>query len=319
MIDRRRFVRLTVAAGAGLGTSNLYVLTASGSTGERRLYEISLAQWSLHRMLRAGNLDALAFPTFARQQFDIGAVEYVNVFFQDRVTDLDFLRELRSRAGEAGVSSLLIMVDAEGRLGDPDPAARTEAVERHSRWVEAAAFLGCHSIRVNAESAGSRDTQRDLAAAGLRRLTEFAADRDLNVIVENHGGLSSDASWLVEVIRLVDHPRCGTLPDFDNFGLADGTTYDRYRGVRELMPFAKAVSAKSFAFDEDGFETTIDFRKMMRIVVDAGYRGYVGIEFEGNDLSEVAGIRATKSLLERIRAELEANPAYEGESGPTGS
>ncbi len=308
MIDRRRFVSLMGVAGAGLGASGLHALTASGSTVEHSLYDISLAQWSLHRMLRGGDLDALAFPAFARRQFDIGAVEYVNVFFQDRVTDLDYLREMRSRAEDAGVRSLLIMVDAEGRLGDPDAAARTEAVERHSRWVEAAAFLGCHSIRVNAESAGSREAQRELAADGLRRLTEFATDRGLNVIVENHGGLSSDASWLVEVIRLVDHPRCGTLPDFDNFRLADGTSYNRYRGVRELMPFAKAVSAKSFAFDEAGDETTIDFRKMMRIVVEAGYRGFVGIEFEGSDLSEVDGVRATKSLLERIRTELEANP-----------
>ena len=310
MIDRRRFVGLTVAAGAGLGASSLHVLRATGTTGDSRLYKISLAQWSLHRMLREGKLDALAFPMFARRQFGIEAVEYVNVFFMDRAADRDYLGEMRTRAEDADVRSLLIMVDGEGRLGDPDAAARTESVERHLRWVEAAGFLGCHSIRVNAASAGSRETQRDLAADGLRRLTELAAERSLNVIVENHGGLSSDGAWLAEVMRLVDHPRCGTLPDFGNFSLGNGQTYDRYLGVRELMPFAKALSAKSFAFDEEGEETTIDFRRMMRIVVEAGYRDFVGIEFEGDGMSEVDGVQATKSLLERVRAELEADPAY---------
>ncbi|MFQ5530443.1 MAG: sugar phosphate isomerase/epimerase family protein, partial [Gemmatimonadota bacterium] len=242
----------------------------------------------------------------ARQRFGLEAVEYVNTFFQGRATDREFLRELMSRAGDAGVTNLLIMVDGEGRLGDPDAAARTEAVKRHHRWVEAARFLRCHSLRVNAASDGPRSTQRDLVVDGLSRLTEFAADRGLNVIVENHGGLSSDGAWLADVMQRVDHPRCGTLPDFDNFTLGGGETYDRYRGVGELMPFAKAVSAKSYAFDENGDETTIDFRRMMRIVLDAGYRGHVGIEYEGDGLSEVDGVLATKSLLERVRAEIEA-------------
>jgi sugar phosphate isomerase/epimerase len=194
------------------------------------------------------------------------------------------------------------MCDGEGALGDPDDAARTTAVENHYRWVEAARHLGCHSIRVNAQSRGTPDEQRALAADGLRRLTEFAAERDINVIVENHGGLSSNGTWLTSVMRAVDHPRCGTLPDFGNFQIGEGEWYDRYQGVAELMPFAKAVSAKSHDFDEQGNETGTDFMRMMHIVLDAGYRGHVGIEYEGSRLSEPDGIRATKALLERVRA-----------------
>ena len=308
MITRRNFLGRSVSALAGVGALGfgpwaLRDLFGAGSS----LYDISLAQWSLHRMLRAGELDALDFPVCARREFDIGAVEYVNQFFADRAEDTVYLAELKSRADGSGVRSLLIMIDGEGRLGDPDSTARTRAIENHYRWVDAARFLGCHSIRVNAESAGSREAQRDLVVDGLGRLTEFAEDREMNVIVENHGGLSSDGSWLAEVMRQVGNPRCGTLPDFGNFDLGNGKSYDKYLGVEELMPFAKAVSAKSYAFGEDGSETTIDFLRMMRIVVDSGYGGYVGIEYEGTQLGEIEGIRATKTLLERVAAELEGD------------
>jgi sugar phosphate isomerase/epimerase len=196
------------------------------------------------------------------------------------------------------------MCDGEGALGDADEGKRRQAVENHQKWLDAARELGCHSIRVNAASSGEYDEQTRLAADGLRRLTDRGEKLDLNVIVENHGGLSSNGAWLSAVIQRVDHPRCGTLPDFGNFNLGDGKTYDRYKGVGEMMPFAKAVSAKSNDFDDDGNEIHTDYRKMLRIVLDAGYRGFVGIEYEGGKLSEPDGIRATKQLLERVRAEL---------------
>jgi sugar phosphate isomerase/epimerase len=202
------------------------------------------------------------------------------------------------------------MCDAEGALGDADDAARMTSVENHYKWVEAAKLLGCHSIRVNAQSSGTYDEQMARAADGLRKLTEFAEPYGINVIVENHGGLSSNGQWLAATIRKVDHPNCGTLPDFGNFCLdwnrkdQPDAWYDRYRGVRELMPFAKAVSAKSNDFDSAGEETHTDYRKMMKIVLDAGYRGYVGIEYEGNVLTEDAGIRATHRLLLAIREEM---------------
>jgi L-ribulose-5-phosphate 3-epimerase len=265
------------------------------------LFGISLAEWSLHRTLNAGQLSNLEFPRVAREDFGIEAVEYVNTFFKDRAEDRGYLTDLKSRCDDLGVRSLLIMCDGEGDLGDPDDRARTRAIENHHRWIEAARFLGCHSIRVNARSAGSADEQRRLAADGLRRLTEFAAEREINVIVENHGGISSDGAWLASVMEQVDHPRCGTLPDFGNFQVSNGEWYDRYRGVSELMPYAKAVSAKSHEFDAQGNETGTDYFRMMRIVLEAGYRGFVGIEYEGAEMPETEGIHATKALLERVR------------------
>jgi len=293
-LDRRSFLGTVAALAAGMRAPR----------PDEPLFRISLAEWSLHRTLRSGRLDHLDFPRTARRVYTIDAVEYVNTFFKDRAEDTAYLRDLKGRADAHGVRSLLIMCDDEGALGDPDALARTRAVENHYRWVTAAKFLGCHAIRVNAQSAGSPDEQRRLAADGLRRLTEFGARHEINVIVENHGGISSNGAWLASVMKTVDHPRCGTLPDFGNFETAPGEWYDRYRGVAELMPFAKAVSAKSHDFDAAGSERDTDYARMLRIVLDAGYRGYVGIEYEGDEMSEDAGIRATKALLERVRADL---------------
>ena len=244
------------------------------------------------------------FFNIAKNKFGISAVEYVNIFFLDKAKDRSYLEEMRLRADDLGVISLLIMCDAEGDLGDPDPKARTQAIENHYKWVEAAKFLDCHSIRVNARSNGSYDEQIKLSVDGLQRLTEFGSKQNINVIVENHGGLSSNGAWLAEVIQQVDHSYCGTLPDFGNFQINDGEWYDRYQGVQELMPYAKAVSAKSNNFDLEGNETQTDYYKIMKIVLDAGYNGYVGIEYEGNALEEMEGIRATKNLLERVGSAL---------------
>lgn len=262
-------------------------------------FKISLAQWSLHRTIRAGELDHLDFARTAKERFGIEAIEYVNSFFKDRAKDAAYLAEMNSRARDAGVYQYLIMVDGEGQIGDPDEAKRRGAVENHHRWVEAARTLGCAHIRVNAASAGSFEEQQKLAADGLRRLCEFADPHAVNVIVENHGGLSSNGQWLAGVMRLVDHPRCGTLPDFGNFN-----GYDPYQGVAELMPFAKAVSAKSHDFDAEGNESNKDYRRLMKIVLDAGYRSWVGVEYEGRSLPEFEGIAATKRLLERVRDEM---------------
>ena len=278
------------------------------------MFRISLAQWSLHRMLSAGKLDNLDFPALTRSEFDIGAVEFVNSFFKDKAKDTAYLDDLIGRCKDADVKPLLIMIDNEGAIGDPDDEKRRQAVENHYRWVEAAKRLGCHSIRVNAHSEGPRDEQQKLVADGLRRLSEFAAKLQLNILVENHGGLSSDGKWLTGIMQQVDLPNCGTLPDFGNFrvspyGIKPAKMYDRYQGVAELMPYAKAVSAKSHQFDAEGNETETDYLRMLRIVIEAGYRGYVGIEWEGKEPGEFEGIRLTKRLLERVRDELTGESA----------
>ncbi len=271
---------------------------------KKPLFEISLAEWSLHRTIFGGKLDNLDFAKAAKQDYGINAIEFVNQFFKDKAKNMEYLTELKKRADGEGVKMLLIMCDGEGALGDADEKKRETAVENHFKWVEAAKFLGCHSIRVNAQSSGSYDEQVDRAADGLRKLTEFGAKHDINVIVENHGGLSSNGEWLAKVMKKVDLPRCGTLPDFGNFRVSKDEMYDRYKGVTELMPFAKAVSAKSHDFNDAGDETNTDYLKMMKIVLAAGYHGYLGIEYEGGKLGEPEGIKATKKLLERVHAEL---------------
>ncbi|MBM3972566.1 MAG: TIM barrel protein [Planctomycetes bacterium] len=297
-VDRRRFLATATAAAVAVRLpASLGALAAPRAP----LFEISLAQWSLHRALRGKELDNLDFPKKTRS-FGIGAVEYVNQFFADKARDEKYLAELKKRCDGEGVKSLLIMCDGEGALGDPDEKRRTQAVDNHHRWVEAAKFLGCHSIRVNAQSRGSWEEQKKLAVDGLRRLSEFGDKHGIFVIVENHGGLSSNGKWLAETLKAADHPRCGALPDFGNFRVSDKETYDRYVGVDELMPFAKGVSAKSHDFDDAGNEVHTDYARMLEIVVGKhGWRGHIGIEYEGGKQSEDQGIAATKALLERVR------------------
>ena len=303
-LDRRDFLALSGMAAAGT------ILHSAGRSVaaevHKPLYKISLAEWSLHKTLFGGKMDNLEFPAAAKRDYQIEAVEYVNQFFKDKAKDQAYLTDLKQRAADAGVSNVLIMIDGEGQLGDPDEAKRRKAVENHYPWVEAAKFLGCHAIRVNAASKGSYEEQQKLAADGLRRLAEFGREREIKVIVENHGGLSSNGAWLAGVIKQVDLPNCGTLPDFGNFKVSATETYDRYKGVAELMPYAKSVSAKSHDFDASGNETQTDYKRMMKIVIDAGYHGWVGVEYEGSRLPEPEGIRATKKLLERVRDELSA-------------
>lgn len=304
-LNRRSFLGTAAAVAAATLSRPLFAETPP-------LFKISLAQWSLNKAFFGKKLDNLDFAKTAQEEFGINAIEYVNQFFMDKAKDEKYLGEMKKRAADHGVRSLLIMCDGEGNLGDPDEKKRTQAVENHYKWVEAAKFLECHSIRVNAGSHGTYEEQMKLAADGLGRLTEFAEKHDLSVIVENHGGLSSNGEWLAGVMKLVDHPHCGTLPDFGNFRVGENDWYDRYKGVEELMPFAKAVSAKSHDFDParplvttDGAHET-NYLKMMKIVLDAGYHGYVGIEYEGGKLDEYEGIRQTKQLLVRVRDELDA-------------
>ncbi len=303
---RRDAIRIGLAASA---TALLSPAALARQPRHAMPYTISLAQWSLHKLLFANEISNLDFAREARaMEFD--AIEYVNAFFKDKATDADYLARMNKQASDEGVTQLLIMIDGEGALGDADNSKRTEAINNHRRWIDAASTLGCHSIRVNAQSSGSYEQQQKLAADGLARLTEIGDEHGINVIVENHGGLSSNGHWLAGVMKLVDHPRCGTLPDFGNFCMdwsrvqEPDAWYDRYKGVGELMPYAKAVSAKSHEFDEQGNETKTDYDRMMRIVVDAGYHGYVGVEYEGSKHSPREGCRLTKALLERVRADI---------------
>ena len=268
------------------------------------LFEISLAEWSLHEALQAGTITNLDFPVLAAKDYDIRCVEYVNSFFKESAHDEKYLRELNQRCHDNGVTNHLIMCDGEGSLGASKKTERAQAVENHKRWVDAAKTLGCKTIRVNAHGDGTREEHQAQAADGLVQLAQYADPLGINVIVENHGGVTSDGSWLAGVMKKANHPRVGTLPDFGNFNMGDGKQYDRYQGVAEMMPYAKAVSAKTYDFDEQGNETTIDYEKMLKLVLAAGYHSWLGIEYEGSRLSEKEGILATKALLLRLRTKL---------------
>jgi len=292
-LSRRQFLMKTIG--------QVVAITAAGpilqaARHKSPAFRISLAQWSVRQLHRDGSVPAIEFPAYTRKTFGIEAVEYVNQFFPRGDGLLAFVNELRQRCDDQGVKSLLIMCDGEGHLGDPDKNARLQAVKNHRKWLKAAAALDCHSIRVNAHSEGTYNEQLNLAADGLERLSSLAEPFSLNVIVENHGGLSSNGEWLEAVIKKVGLPNCGALPDFGNFG-----DNDRYGATERLMPYAKGVSAKSHDFDAEGNETGTDYFRMIPIVLRSGYKGHIGIEYEGNDLPPEEGIRATQRLLERCR------------------
>jgi sugar phosphate isomerase/epimerase len=261
-------------------------------------FKISLAEWSLHKALWAKQMTNLDFPVKAAKEFGISGLEYVSTFFKD--TSTEYLNELLKITKDNNTTNVLIMVDGMGSMADKDEATRNKAVDNHHRWVEAAKFLGCHSIRVNAAGKGTETEMADAAVDSLAKLATFAATMDINVVVENHGGFSSNAKWLSGVMKRVNMKNCGTLPDFGNFRVSATEEYDRYLGVQELMPFAKGVSAKSHDFDAEGNETKSDFFRLMKIVKESGYKGWVGIEYEGSQLGEPEGIMATKRLLEKV-------------------
>ncbi|NLJ44525.1 MAG: sugar phosphate isomerase/epimerase [Bacteroidales bacterium] len=272
----------------------LLAVTLASSAQEPR-FKISLAEWSLNKSLFKKTITNMDFPRIAKETYGLDAVEYVNQFFKDKAEDTQYLTQLKNECEKYGVKSLLIMVDGEGNLADTSAAARNKAVENHYKWVKAAKFLGCHSIRVNAGGRGTMGQMQAAAIDALTKLSNYAADYGINVIVENHGGNSSYGKWLAEIMKSVNKPNCGTLPDLGNF-----YEYDRYKGVTELMPFAKGVSAKTHDFDANGNETQIDYEKMMKIIADSGFKGYIDVEYEGTKLNEDEGIKATIALLKKV-------------------
>ncbi len=272
--------------------------------------KLSLAQWSIHRALEKGELKAEDFASIAKNDFGINAIEYVNSFYKDHAADKSFWEKMRAKADSLEVKSLLIMVDEEGDLGNPKVEERKKAVENHFKWVDAASILGCHSIRINAFGEGSKEEVQLAMIEALKQLCTYAARSNINVLIENHGLYSADGKWVAEIMRQVNMPNCGTLPDFGNWclGAKWGSTqngkdckevYDRYLGVSEMLPFAKGVSAKSYSFNEQGEETIIDYNRMFKLVNESTFTGYIGIEYEGSPLSERDGIRATKALVEK--------------------
>jgi sugar phosphate isomerase/epimerase len=297
--DRRSFIKNIGMLGAAAGLSSMLPFDVLAGA-KKEFFKISLAEWSFHKALFSGKMTNLEFPMRAKKEFGINIVEYVSPFFDKKESDAAYLKELLTITKNEGIQNHLIMVDGEGELGDLDAAKRTKAIENHYKWVDAAKTLGCLTVRVNAAGNGSEQDVKAAVVDGLGRLTEHAKKSNINIIVENHGGYSSDGKWLSDVMKQVNSPFCGTLPDFGNFKISADKQYDMYQGVRDLMPFAKGISAKTFKFDKDGNEPDIDYTKMFKIIHDAKFSGIVGIEWEGDGFSEEEGIKKTKALLEKV-------------------
>lgn len=311
--SRRTFIKKSSLATLAFSMPTLY---AMGNKTENNMLKISLAQWSLNRAFFAKTLDPVDFATIAKNDFEITAIEYVNQFYADSANNEKFWAEMATRASDVGVESLIMMVDEEEKLGDKNTSKRMKAIEDHYKWVHAAKILGCHSIRVNAFGEGSPDELEASLIDGLGKLTAYAAKEKVHVILENHGLHTSNASFMTGIIKAVNNPYLGTLPDFGNWCLNAewGSTqktknctniYPPQEGIAEFLPFAKGVSAKSYTFDADGFETVIDYTKLLQLVKDSDFNGHIGIEYEGENMSEPEGIKTTKALIEKIWPNLE--------------
>lgn len=306
-MNRRNFIKCSALGTAAFAGMPLMVQCQA----EKKL-NISLAQWSLHRSFWDGTLDPVDFAAIAAEKYQMEAVEYVNGFYSEKAEDEVFWNSMKDRSDANGVKNLVMMVDDEGDLGDASEAKRIKAVENHYKWLNAASLLGCHSMRVNAFGDAEREVYRLAIMDGMARLADYAAKMNMNVIIENHGLFSSDAALITEIIKEVNRPNFGSFPDFGNWCLSAkwGSTqgaceriYDPYEGVEELLPYAKAVSAKSYNFNEEGEDRKIDYYRMMKIVKGSGYDGYIGIEYEGTEKSEHEGILITRKLMEKAWAE----------------
>ena len=310
---RRQFLSQVSAASA---CAFLSPLVSSAGTMNKKddFFEISLAEWSFHKALFSNKMTNLDFPALAKNKFGISVVEYVNQFFKDKANDKTYLAELLKRCNDNGVKNHLIMCDGEGALADADDKLRLQAVENHYKWVDAAKYLGCITIRVNAFGEGKPEDVQNAAVDGISRLAEYAAKQNINVIIENHGGITSNGEWMAALMKKINKPNVGTLPDFGNFCLKHETgqwggkcleEYDRYKGISEMIPFAKGASAKTYDFDANGNCIETDYSKVMKILKDSGFKGYIGIEYEGEKISEEEGVAKTKALIEKVAAGLQ--------------
>lgn len=309
--SRRTFIRQSL-----LGAGTFMVASAFRSTDlADPAIQISLAEWSFHRAIQEGKLDHLDFPAKVKKEFGISAVEYVNGFFggtkmdfREAAKNKTYLDEMLRRSRDAGVFNHLLMVDDEGPLSSPDQKELLASVENHKKWIEAARALGCLTVRVNLHGEGDPEDRKKASVESLSRLGEFAGPMNINVVVENHGSVTSNAGWLVDVMKQVNRANVGTLPDFGNFCISHpwGTIqegcddqYDIYIGVEQLLPFAKGVSAKTYDFDGNGLQPLMDYKRLIGLVRASGFKGYIGIEYEGINQPEDEGVRNTQALLKK--------------------
>jgi len=311
MKTRRSFIKESLVGAGALMAASSFRLPIFQDPDIR----ISLAEWSFHRALETGKMDHLDFPSRAKNEFGISAVEYVNGFFggtkmnfKEAAKNRAYLNEMLKRSQDAGVFNHLLMCDDEGPLSSIDEKERLESVDNHKKWIEAAKILGCLTVRVNLHGSGSAEDRKKASIDALNRLGEFAKPLQINVVVENHGSVTSNGEWLADVMKQVGRDNVGTLPDFGNFCIShpwgtiqEGCTdmYDIYKGIQQLLPYAKGVSAKTYDFSSNGEQALMDYKRLIDIVKASGFKGYIGIEYEGINQPEDEGVRNTQKLLKK--------------------
>ncbi len=302
-MDRRRILKLGVASGlawvASPRTRVLGDLLNLPSVVAPDWLTLAVQQYSFNRQLRSGELNILDFPKTVVKGTGIKALEYFNGHIEDKIKDTAFFKQLRKRSDDLGAVNTMMLCRSKNAVDSPDAKIRKLAIEGYRPWLEATRVLGGKYIRVDTRHKGEAEKQKGFAVAGLRSLCKVADEYEMGILVENHGNHSGNGAWLADVMKQVDLANCGTLPDFQNF-----KEYDPYQGVSEMMPWAKILCAKAKSFDDNGDEENIDFRKMLKIAKAAGFRGYIGIEFEGHGVDPVQGINATKKLIQKVMREL---------------
>ena len=302
-MDRRRVLKLCVASGFA------WITSPRGRVRGRLLnfrnvveadwLQLAVQQYSFNRQLRSGEMNILDFPKTVVEGTGIKALEYFIGHIEDKLNDTAFFKQLRKRSDDLGAVNTMMLCRSKNAVDSPDEQIRKLAIEGYRPWLEATRILGGKYIRVDTRHKGDAEKQKSFAVAGLRSLCKVADEYEMGILVENHGNHSGNGAWLADVMKKVNLANCGTLPDFQNF-----KEYDPYQGVTEMMPWAKILCAKAKSFDVNGDEENVDYRKMLKIAKAAGFRGYIGIEFEGHGVDPVQGINATKKLIQKVMREL---------------
>lgn len=302
-MDRRRVLKLGVASGLAWITSPRGRvrgrLLKFQNAVEADWLTLAVQQYSFNRQLRSGEMNILDFPKTVVEGTGIKALEYFNGHIEDKRKDTAFFKQLRKRSDDLGAVNTMMLCRSKNAVDSPDAKIRKLAIEGYRPWLEATRILGGKYIRVDTRHKGEAEKQKGFAVTGLRSLCKVADEYEMGILVENHGNHSGNGAWLADVMKQVDLANCGTLPDFQNF-----KEYDPYQGVTEMMPWAKILCAKAKSFDVNGDEENVDYRKMLKIAKAAGFRGYIGIEFEGHGVDPVQGINATKKLIQKVMQEL---------------
>ena len=293
-VTRREFIGSTIAAGALAGAGNMSLPGKAAAADRPTKDDISLAAWSLVREFREGKWKNLDLPRICREDFGINGLEFVNSFFE--LPTERYLNQLKKNAAEHGVTLVLIMVDGEGNMSAMEKKERMQAALNHRKWVDIAASLGCHAIRCNV-GGPSKDYDQDTmkrAADSFGNLVEYASQYPLNVILENHGGASSNPDMMIGLMKAINSPNFGTLPDFGNI-----YEFDRYESIRKLVAYAKGISVKT-KFKPNGTHPDYDLEKLLKICMEEGYHGFYGIEQESPDANSWQAVRWSKAVIDRV-------------------